>query len=251
MMKRDDPHDSLLLLKGKISKLRCYTREHDFISTTDQHTQIGITAIIATAMGMGAQAAGMVGSAGNKAEKAHWLEFELNGKKIQGWVWVMPLGTGDNVEVVAEHTGGLCYTVYAIRRVDDGLVAAYPHVIAGRKVLYRNSVRCWLWFSVIATLLFMFFFVMEMGWGILFEKDMWDFIKELMVVFFVAIGLIAFRISRMYMESVFMAEAIFRIFGWPDVEKIDLRKTSKENPGEYKILGFGERYFRYNIPVAT
>jgi hypothetical protein len=48
-----------------------------------------------------------------------------------------------------------------------------------------------------------------------------------------------------------MAEAIFRTFGWPEVEKIDLRKTSKENPGEYKILGFGERYFRYNIPVAT
>jgi hypothetical protein len=251
MMKRDDHYDSLLLLKGKISKLRCYTREHDFISTTDQHTQIGITAIIATAMGMGAQAAGMVGSAASKAEKAHWLEFELDGKKIQGWVWVMPLGTGDNVEVVAKHTGGLCYTVYAIRRVDDGLVAAYPHVIAGRNVLYRNSVRGWLWLPVIATLLFMFFFMMEMGLGILFEKEMWDFMKELIVVSFVAIGLIAFRISRMYMESVCMAEAIFRTFGWPDVEKIDLRKTSKENPGEYKILGFGERYFRYNIPVAT
>jgi hypothetical protein len=188
MMKRDDHYDSLLLLKGKISKLRCYTREHDFISTTDQHTQIGITAIIATAMGMGAQAAGMVGSAASKAEKAHWLEFELDGKKIQGWVWVMPLGTGDNVEVVAEHAGGLCYTVYAIRRVDDGLVATYPHVIAGRKVLYRNSVRGWLWFSVIATLLFMFFFMMEMGLGILFEKEMWDFMKQLIVVFLWRLG---------------------------------------------------------------
>jgi hypothetical protein len=40
--------------------------------------------------------------------------------------------------------------------------------------------------------------------------------------FFVAIGLIAFRISKMYMESVCIAEAIFRTFGWPDVEKIDL-----------------------------
>jgi hypothetical protein len=95
------------------------------------------------------------------------------------------------------------------------------------------------------------FFMMEMGVGILFKKEMWDFMKELMVVSFVAIGLIAFRIFRMYMESVCMAEAIFRTFGWPEVEKIDLRKTSKENPGEYKILGFGERYFRYNIPVAT
>jgi len=114
-------------------------------------------------MGMGAHAAGIVGSAGNKAEKAHWLEFELDGKKIQGWVWTMPLGTGDKVEVVAEHTGGHCYTGYAIRRVDDGLVAAYPHVIAGRKVLYRNSVRGWLWISVIAILFYMFDSVIEMG----------------------------------------------------------------------------------------
>ena len=244
-MKNEDQYSSMLLLRGTISKLRCYTREHDFISAKDQHKQIGITAIVATAMGMGSQAAGMVGSAGNRAEKAHWLEFELEGKKIQGWVWKMPLGTGDNVEVVAEHTGGNCYTAYAIRRIDDGLVAAYPHVIAGRKVLYRNSVRGWLWFSIIAFLLFMLFFVIEMGLGVLFEKDTWNFMKLWFVVCFVMVGLIAFRISRMYMDSVFMAEAIFRTFGWQDVEKIDLRKTSRENPGQYKIPGFGEHYFRY------
>ena len=88
-MKNEDHYDFILLPAGKISKLRCYTREYDFITTRDEHIQIGITAIVATAMGMGAQAAGMVGSAGNKAEKAHWLEFELDGKKIQGWVWKM------------------------------------------------------------------------------------------------------------------------------------------------------------------
>jgi hypothetical protein len=128
-------------------------------------------------MDMGSQAAGMVGSAGNKAEKAYWLEFELEGKKIQGWVWKI--------------------------------------------------------------------FVIEMGLGVLFEKDTWHFMKLWFVVFFVMVGLIAFRISRMYMDSVFMAEAIFRTFGWQDVEKIDLRKTSRENPGQYKIPGFGEHYFRY------
>jgi hypothetical protein len=250
-MKNEDRCNSMLLLRGTISKLRCYTREHDFISTTDQHTQIGITAIIATAMGMGAQAAGMVGSAGNKAEKAHWLEFELDGKKIQGWVWKMPLGTGDNVEVVAEHTGGDCYTAYGIKRVDDGLVAAYPHVVAGRKVLYRNSIRGWLWFSVIAFLLSMLIFVTDGGFGVLLEEDMLFVMPRLFAMWFLVVGAIAFRISRLYMESVCMAEAIFKTFGWPDVEKIDLRKTSKENPGDYKIPGFGEHYFRYKVRAAS
>jgi len=250
-MKNEDRYNSMLLLRGTISKLRCYTREHDFISTTDQHTQIGITAIIATAMGMGAQAAGMVGSAGNKAEKAHWLEFELDGKKIQGWVWKMPLGTGDNVEVVAEHTGGDCYTAYGIKRVDDGLVAAYPHVVAGRKVLYRNSIRGWLWFSVIAFLLSMLIFVTDGGFGVLLEEDTLFVMPRLFAMWFLVVGAIAFRISRLYMESVCMAEAIFNTFGWPDVEKIDLRKTSKENPGDYKIPGFGEHYFRYKVQAAS
>lgn len=250
-MKNEDHYDFILLPAGKISKLRCYTREHDFITTRDEHIQIGITAIVATAMGMGAQAAGMVGSAGNKAEKAHWLEFELDGKKIQGWVWKMPLGTGDNVEVVARHTGGNCYTAYAIKRVDDGLVAAYPHVIAGRKVLYRNSVRGWLWFSVICFLLPILFFMIEIGVSALFDENMWSFMKMWVVVCPMVIAVIAFRISRMYMESVYMAEDIFSTFGWPDVEKIDLRKTSKENPGDYKIPGFGEHYFRYKAKVAS
>ena len=250
-MKNEDRCNSMLLLRGTISKLRCYTREHDFISTTDQHTQIGITAIIATAMGMGAQAAGMVGSAGNKAEKAHWLEFELDGKKIQGWVWKMPLGTGDKVEVVAEHTGGDCYTAYGIKRVDDGLVAAYPHVVAGRKVLYRNSIRGWLWFSVIAFLLSMLIFVTDSGFGVLLEEDMLFVMPRVFAMWFLVVGAIAFRISRLYMKSVCMAEAIFKTFGWPDVEKIDLRKTSKENPGDYKIPGFGEHYFRYKVQVAS
>jgi len=250
-MKNEDRYNSMLLLRGTISKLRCYTREHDFLSTTDQHKQIGITAIVATAMGMGAQAAGMVGTTGNKAEKAHWLEFELDGKKIQGWVWKMPLGTGDNVEVVAEHTGGDCYTAYGIKRVDDGLVAAYPHVVAGRKVLYRNSVRGWLWFSVIAFLLSMLIFVTDSGFGVLLEEDMLFLMPRFFAMWFLVVGAIAFRISRLYMESVGMAEAIFRTFGWPDVEKIDLRKTSKENPGDYKIPGFGEHYFRYKFQVAS
>ena len=80
------------------------------------------------------------------------------------------------------------------------------------------------------------FFMMEMGVGILFKKEMWDFMKELMVVSFVVIGLIAFRISRMYMESVCMAEAIFRTFGWPEVEKSICERLPRRTQGNIKFL---------------
>jgi len=47
------------------------------------------------------------------------------------------------------------------------------------------------------------------------------------------------------MGFVRIAKAIFKTFGWPDVENIDLRKTSKENRRENKLSNFGNLYFRY------
>jgi len=108
----------------------------------------------------------------NSAEKADWLEFELDCKKIQGWVWKMPLGTGDNVEVVAEHAGGNCYTAYAIWRIDDDLIAIYPHATAGRKAHYRKSAKAWIWCSVIGSLLVDLLMIVEGRAGMFVGKDM-------------------------------------------------------------------------------
>jgi hypothetical protein len=58
-------------------------------------------------------------------------------------------------------------------------------------------------------------------------------------------ALMAFRVSRKLMGFVRIAELIFKTFGWPDVENIDLRQTSRENRRENKLPNFGIFYFRY------
>lgn len=244
-MKNCKSNHSAILLRGVISELKRSRRSHDFILTEVQHQQIGVTAIAASAMGIGATGMGLVSMAGNTDEEADWVEFELEGKQIQGWLWIMPMGNGDNVEVVAEQTGNNRYIAYAVKRNDDDLLAVYPHATAGRKVHYRNSLKIWAYFSIFLYLCAILILVIQRGFGTLLETNMQIYLSAALPFFLLITGLITFRVSRKFMGFVKIAELIFKTFGWPDEEGIDLRKTSIENRRENKLAHFGNFYFRY------
>lgn len=244
-MKKQKPNNSMVLLRGSISGLNRSRRSHDFVLTEVQHQQVGVTAIAASAMGMGATGIGLIGMAGNADEEADWVEFELDGKQVKGWLWMMPMRNGDTVEVVAEPTGNNHYVAYAVKRDGDDLLAVYPHATAGRKVHYRKSVKAWLWCSFFAYLILPLFLVMQRGVGTLLDKNLQSFLLVGFVSWLLISAVMAFRISRKLMGFVRIAEVTFKTFGWPDVENIDLRQTSKENRRENKLSNFGNLYFRY------
>jgi len=235
----------MVLLRGAISGLNRSRRSHDFVLTEVQHQQVGVSAIAASAMGMGAAGIGLIGMAGNADEEADWVEFELDGNQVKGWLWMMPMRNGDTVEVVAEQSGNNRYVAYAVKRDGDELLAVYPHATAGRKVHYRKSVKVWMWCSFLSYLILPLLFVMQEGFGILLNAEM-QFGLLIVFLFWILISaMMAFRVSRKLMGFVRIAELIFKTFGWPDVEKIDLRQTSKENRRENKLSNFGNLYFRY------
>jgi hypothetical protein len=244
-MKKQESTNSIVLLRGMISKLERARRNHDFILTEVQHHHIGVTAIAASAMGMGAAGMGLINMAGNSDEEAEWVEFELDGKQIQGWLWMMPMGNGDNIEVVAEHIGHDRYVAYAVKRDRDGLLAVYPHATAGRKVHYRKSVKIWLWCSIFAYFIPLLFIVMQLGLSILLNTSMQLCLIIGFAFCMLISGFIAFKVSRKLMVFVRIAETIFETFGWSDIENLDLRQTSKDNPEENKLASFGNLYFRY------
>nr|WP_314541766.1 putative type VI secretion system effector [uncultured Massilia sp.] len=244
-MKKQDSINSMVLLRGAISKLERTRRSHDFVLTQIQHQQIGATAIAASAMGMGATSIGLIGMAGSAGEDADWVEFELNGKQIKGWLWMMPMRNGDNVEVVAEHMANDRYVVYAVKRDSDDLLAVYPHATAGRKVHYRKSAKVWIWYTTLAYLSVILMFVMQEGSEILLNSDMQHLLPIGFSFCSVISAVIAFRVSRKLMAFVRIAEVIFETFGWTDVKNIDLRKTSRQNRRENKLSNFGNLYFRY------
>jgi len=244
-MKKDEPDNPTVLLRGKISSLERSRRTHDFLMTKVQHQQIGATVIGASAIGMGAASIGLIGMAGNSDEEADWVEFEIDGKKMQGWLWMMPMRNGDNVEVVAEQVGHDHYIAYAVKRDKDDLLAVYPHATAGRQVHYRKSLKAWMWWTIISHLVLLLFFVIKKGWGILLHPDMHVFFPIVFGLCSTIFAAITISISLRLMVFVKIAEMIFKTFGWPDIKNIDLRKTSKENRRENTLPNFGTFYFRY------
>lgn len=58
-------------------------------------------------------------------------------------------------------------------------------------------------------------------------------------------GVIAYRTSMRYMGFVRLAEGIFQIFGWPNVEDIDLPAITKKNKKLGDAGALGILFFRY------
>ncbi|CAB3732329.1 hypothetical protein LMG22037_05695 [Paraburkholderia phenoliruptrix] len=200
-------------------------------------------------MGMGAAGIGLVSMATNSDEEAEWVEFELDGKKMQGWLWLLPMRNGDEVEVVAEKVADDRYIVYSVKRDGDDLVAIYPHATAGRKAHYRNMTKIMLWTFFVIYAIFAF--------GSYFKGGLADDLHAYSIVVastgvggLLVFGIIFYRVSLKLMGFVRLAEAVFRTYGWPDVENIDLRKTSREHRGTNTLSNYGRHYFRYKLSVG-
>lgn len=244
-MTHQEPNHPLVLLRGAISELTLTRRSHNFVLTENQHWQIGATAIAASVMGMGATGIGLLGMACNADEEADWVEFEVDGNRVKAWLWMMPMRNGDMVEVVAEPRGHNHFVAYAVKRDGDALLAVYPHATAGRKAHYRKSAKAWLCCAFLASLIATFLFKMQSTSNHWFNTSNGLYLANLFALSVPFSAVIAFRVSQKCMGFVRTAEAIFKGFGWPDVENIDLRQTSKKNRGADKSAYFGAMYFCY------
>lgn len=130
----------MVLLRGAISGLNRSRRSHGFVLTEAQHQQIGLTAIVASAMDMGTTGMGLIGMAGNTDEEADWVEFELSGKQVEGWLWMLRMRNGDIVEVVAERreTIVMSLTQSSATAIPTRRVSACD---SREKVHYRKSIK--------------------------------------------------------------------------------------------------------------
>jgi hypothetical protein len=232
------------LIKGTISGLKTQRRRRDFVMSQAQHGYMEATAAGAALMGMGAQAMGLVNISGNSEEEADWVEFELDGKPMRGWVWKMPMSDGDQVEVVAESAGQGRYVVYSIRRPEDSVVATFPHANYGTKALYRRIMKMMLGFFVI-----LYFIAAVLLLHGLEGEELRSMIYVVKVAgffsFFLFWGLFYISYRKLRGFSL-LAEEIFKCYGWSNVEKINLGKSSRKHRPENTLERYGLYYFRYN-----
>jgi hypothetical protein len=234
------------LLRGIIAKYRKKRELKEFVYAAADRKATGATAILAAMTGQsGAAMAGL--NAMNIREEADFVEFEINGEPVKGWLTYSPFKEGDHVEILAVREDS-AWNVFGVVR-DDCVVALHPSCSRGRYAHFKASARWWLIiFGIVmtgSTMLMALTVSFSDGVKALVDLSLWSiYLGGGGGLFLLLSGLIAMNQSRKFMPSVRLAESIFAGFGWKNVKSIDLPAITKKYrvPGEG--LEVGILYFR-------
>jgi hypothetical protein len=226
--------DGLTKLSGTIRNLKVTRAEGSFVLSKSDQTQMGWVAVAAATMGLSGQAASTISS--DIEEAADFVEFELNGQPIQGWMWRNPFKEGDEVEVAAEPQGDH-WEAYGIARPADQTIALYPHCSRGSKAHIQNAFKWWLLgggvFNLVAYL-----------WGLsdgTISKEFF-YISSGCMAFF---GLIAVTTAFQLRSFVKVTQKVLSTLGMPNPEQVDLRKLTKLKKTKQDPVELGVFYFKY------
>ena len=240
------PHpnaDGLVKLSGTICNLKVTRDTASFVFTESNQAKMGVIAIAAAMAGMGGQAMSTASNASAMEEEADYLEFDLDGKPVKGWVWRNPFKEGDVVEVAAENAGDH-WEAYCVARPDDRTVALYPHCSRGRMRHFTNAAK-WCFLLCLVFLLICLAASISITSGSYLVDQ---FIQDSLVFGgfgFAFFALMTWSLSRKWMPFVRLAEKVFRVLDLPDPSNIDLVKSSKTQRTEHDPGEFGTFYFRY------
>jgi hypothetical protein len=228
-------------LRGTIRNLKVTRGNASFVFTAADQSRLGILAVASALAGLDGQAAASSHYASDLEEAADFIEFDLDGQPVKGWVWRNPFRDGDAVHVAAERVEDR-WEAFGILRPADRTLALYPHCSRGRATHYKNAVKWWL-LAGGGSIVLVFF----PGMYALFGNEIFQ-LEEPWIAFvclMAAFGVMTFFLTRKWLPFVRVAERVFRTLGLPDPSNIDLVKSSKaqrkaSDPGE-----FGTFYFRY------
>lgn len=239
------PHpnvDGLVKLSGTIRNLKVTRTTASFVFTESDQTKMGVVAVAAAIAGLGGQAMATASNATSMEEEADYLEFELDGRPVKGWVWRNPFREGDQVSVAAELRTDGHWEAFGVQRPTDKTLALYPHCSRGRTSHYKNA--AWWWLVGWGGFLCMFFLTVGLyifGHQLFTQPEAGIAAIGLMLFF----GVMTFSLSRKWLPFVRLAEKVFRALELPDPSNVDLVKSSKAQRTERDPGEFGTFYFRY------
>jgi hypothetical protein len=218
-------------LRGTISGYRKKREMKDLLIPSADRGATGAAAILAALAGQGGAAvAGM--NATNVREESDFVEFELNGEPVKGWLTYSPFKEGDHVEILAVREESE-WNAFGILR-DDYVVALHPCCSRGRHAHFKASMRWWLIISTImliaGSVVLALVVSFDDGYRTLADPSLWAlFLGGSGGGFFLIGGLLAANQSRNFMPAVRLTESIFARFGWKNVKSIDLPAITKKN----------------------
>lgn len=149
--------------------------------------------------------------------------------------------------MVAAKAGGH-WEALAVARPADRIIALYPHLSRGRKAHVIAAIFLWTkimtWFTVAFSLLALLITLTSDLPPHAISSMLWQLPTvglPSVWLFFLMPGI---HITWRWMRFVRVAEDVFRTFGWQDVERIDLCKSSRNSKGP-DVFGYGALYYKY------
>ncbi|NUT60642.1 putative type VI secretion system effector [Herbaspirillum sp. C9C3] len=231
----------LIKVSGEIKNYASKREAASFVLTKKDKTGMGMVSVALAAAGMGGQAIATASNAANLQEEADYVEFELEGKSVKGWLWRSPFKEGDTVDAAVVWQGEY-FELVALAKPSERIIALYPHCVRGRRAFYALVFRWWFIFSGIFPPAVTYFGFLAFGFNrVIFEFSFW-----------IAWGGIAFGWTFIIFMLMLQwtpfgkaAQRVFSVLGLRDPSGIDLKKTTKaqRKPGDPPEMG--AFFFRY------
>lgn len=238
--------DGPVRLSGTICNYRAARGNASFVFTPTDRTAFGLVAIAAAVADLGGQATSLASNASALEEAADFVEFDIDGKPVSGWVWHSPFKEGDTVDVAAQWHGNH-YALLGAARPADRTIALYPHCTRSTRSHIRNAIKWWLYVSLLFDVGMI---AMTSSFDGITFSEVWDGaltngVAAIIAGMHAAIGVAVFSMARKWMPFTQVAESVFKTLGLPGAENIDLVKSSKGQRQDSDSFEFGAMYFRY------
>ncbi|WP_244940145.1 putative type VI secretion system effector [Herbaspirillum seropedicae] len=165
--------DGLIKISGEIKNYVSKRDEASFVLTKKDKAGMGMVPLALAAAGMGGQAIATASTAASLQEEADYVECDLDGNEVKGWLWRSPFKEGDIVDAAVVWQGEY-FELVALAKPADRIIALYPHCVRGRRAFYMLVSRWWFIFAGIFPPAVTYFGFLAFGFNrIIFEFPFW------------------------------------------------------------------------------
>ncbi|MFM0030999.1 hypothetical protein PQR70_32775 [Paraburkholderia madseniana] len=229
----------LSCVKGQVSSLRYSLEERQSKAGEFERKATLLSPILLALSGNGGLAVGnMAVNYGMSIAKGktYWVEFEVDGRTLKGWLGGVYFKDGDVVDVVVEGNESLL----AVNSFDERVIAILPPCGSSPRMIYK-----YMRYTFIGILLFLLLFL---GVGFFFAAAREDLAELISIALPCAIAvalLVAIGANWRELLHALRTRKILAALELPEADSLDLPTRSYELLGKGKIQGSVGTVYHY------
>ena len=226
-------------VSGKVSSLRYSLEERQSKVGEFERKATLLSPILLALSGNGGLAVGnMAVNYGMSIAKgkAYWVEFDVEGRTLKGWLGGVYFKDGDAVDVVVEGHD----TLLAVNSSDERVIAILPPCGSSPKMIYK-----YMRYTFLGIFLFLLLFL---GVGFFFAAAREDLVELISIAFPCTIAVALFvAVGANWRELLHAVRTrkILTALELPEADSLDLPTRSYELLGKGKIQGSVGTVYRY------